>query len=66
MVINDTLSDPLTISSGVPQGDIIDPNKLLTYINDINSKIDVKNDMNFTADSTKIFSESNISLHFTL
>ena len=66
MVIDDTLSDPLTIYSGVPQGGVIGHLLFLNYINDINLNNDIKSDMSLFAGDSKIFSESNISLQSTL
>ena len=66
VVINDTLSDPLSIYSGVPQGGVIGPLFFLFYINDISSNIDINSDMSLFADDTKIFIQSNMSLQSTL
>ena len=65
VVINDTLSDHLSIYSGVPQGGEIGP-LFLIYVNDISSNIDNKKDMVLFTDDTNHFSESNISLQSTL
>ena len=53
VLINDTLSDQLTIYSGVPQCGI-GPLLFLIYNNDINSNIDIKSDMSLFADDKKI------------
>ena len=57
VLINNTLSDPLTIYSGV-----IGPLLFLIHINDIHSNIDIKSEMSMFADDAKIFSKSSISL----
>ena len=66
VLINNTLSDPLTIYSGVPQGGVVGPLLFLIYINDICSTIDIKSELSLFADDAKIFSQSNTSLQLSL
>ena len=66
MVINDMLSDALSIYNWVPQDGVISPFLFLIHINDISLNIDFKSDMSLFADNTNIFSKLNISLRSTL
>ena len=65
-IINNTLSDPLKINSGVPQCGIIGPLLFLIYISDINSNTHIKSEISLFADDAKVFSKSETSLQLTL
>ena len=53
--IKNTLSNPLDVLSGVPQGSILGPILFLVYINDLPSLISSQN--NIFADDTKLFTK---------
>ena len=66
VIITNTLSDPLKIHSGVPQGGIIGPLLFLMYINDITLNTHIQSEISLFADDTKVFSKSESSLQSTL
>ena len=55
--INGTISDPLAVISGVPQGSIIGPLLFVLFIDDINECISEGTEMAIYADDTKIWRE---------
>ena len=69
VVINDKLSSPLSVFSGVPQGSIIGPLMFLIYINDIaelGSSLGENGGISLFADDTKIYSPDQNNLQSTL
>ena len=66
VLINNTLLNPLTIYSGVPQGGVVGPLLFTFYINDIYSNIDIQSEIRLFADDAKVFSKSTISLQLSL
>ena len=60
--INQTLSTPCKVSSGVPQGSVLGPLLFTLYINDITDNLDPSATIKLFADDVKLYSEfSNIS-----
>ena len=66
VVINNSFLESLSILSGVPQGCVIGSLLFIIYINDIAAEVDVSRNINFFADNTKIFSQSNTILQNSL
>ena len=69
VVINDTLSPPCEISSGVPQGSIIGPLLFIIYMNDIDNCAENLNDVggvSLFADDTKFYSRGATELQACL
>ena len=60
--VNDHMSDPLTIFTGVPQGSILDPLLLLIIINDLPSFLNSSKPSFFTNDSTLLTHGSGLSV----
>ena len=55
VVINGTLSSPLAVKSGVPQGSILGPLLLVLFINDMQTKVSENTKIALYADDTKIW-----------
>ena len=66
VLINNTLSDPLKIHSGVSLGGVIGPLLFLIYINDITFNTQIQSEISLFADDAKVFSKSETSLQITL
>ena len=57
VLINGSLSDPLPVLSGVPQGSILGPLLFVLFIDDINDCVSEGTELAMYADDTKIFRE---------
>ena len=57
VVINGSLSDPLRVSSGVPQGSILGPLLFILFIDDIFDEVSKGTNIELYADDTKIWRE---------
>ena len=64
-LVNNTLSNVLTVFGGIPQGEVIGPLLLIMYINDISTEI-THIDINLFADDAKISGKSNDDLQLSL
>ena len=65
VLVNNTLSNALTVFSGVPQGGLIDPLLFIVYSNDISTET-IHNDINLFADDPKKSGKSNDVLQLFL
>ena len=68
VIVNDALSPPCEITSGVPQGSIIGPLLFIIYMNDIDSCAEHMNDggVSLFADDTKFYSQEATELQTCL
>ena len=55
VLVNEKLSTPLKVKSGVPQGSILGPLLCILFINDMQTKISEKTQIALYADDTKIW-----------
>lgn len=58
VVVNGAISNPVKVSSGIPQGSVIGPELFLLFINDLPDTLaSQKNSVKLFADDTKLFAE---------
>ena len=60
VVLDGEMSDPVPVTSGVPQGTVLDPLMFLIYINDINQNINSK--IRLFGDDCVLYRETNSKL----
>ena len=60
VVLDGEMSDPVSVTSGVPQGTVLGPLMFLLYINDINQNINSK--IRLFADDCVLYREINSKL----
>ena len=55
VVLDNCISDTVSVLSGVPQGSILGPLLFVLFINDIYDKVDEHSNINLYADDTKLW-----------
>ena len=66
VTLNQCISQPLPVTSGVPQGSVVGPLLFLLYIDDITTLKTAKSKLSLFADDTKVYSTDVMDLQSTL